>query len=189
MGGMTASSPEKEEAPVFYPESEEEAFLEDDQSYMEYTVADDTSESQQQQHQQFYSRRADSFEEETFVEDDQSYMEFTVADDTPQRQQKQQRQQPVVPTISVEPDCDDDMTVLTFDESYMMYDTSFDKDDDKDTTATSVLRSASSDSQSMSSRSGHFSGTSVSGGTCRRVGLFGGMGRRLGRSRLGGCQV
>jgi hypothetical protein len=90
------------------------------------------------------------------VEDDQSYMEYTVADDTPQRQQ---RQQPVVPTISVEPDCDDDMTVLTFDESYMTYN---DKDDDKDTTTTSVLRAASSDSQSMSSRSGHFSGTSVS---------------------------
>ena len=54
--------------PVVPDSFKEDTFVEDNQSYMEYAVADDTF---QRQLQQLYN----SFEEETFVEDSQSYME------------------------------------------------------------------------------------------------------------------
>jgi hypothetical protein len=216
---------QRQQQPRFYDRRadsfEDETLVEDDQSFMEYTVADDTPQRQLQH--QFYDRRADSFEEETLVEDDQSYMEYTVADDTPQRQpqqfydaleeetlveddqsymeytvaddtgvclpvhrqqqhkedvqndwakrkqpqQEERRQnegpmetkgrtaftatllssrmfsdlnfvvQPVVPSISVEHDSDDDMTVLTFDDSYVKHDNPC-NEDDKDTPDTSA---------------------------------------------------
>jgi hypothetical protein len=70
--------------PVVHPVSfEEETFVEDEQSYMDYTVAD--HDTFQRQQQQLY----DCFEEEAFAEENQSYMEYAVADDTPQRQQQQ----------------------------------------------------------------------------------------------------